>query len=398
MKKRGSLNLSINAIVILILAITMLGLGLSFMRNIFGSATQEFEEVSGTIHKQMIDQMKEGNKEIDLSSLVYDIKQGEKKQIYIGFKNVANEAKNFTITGVNMNSLSGSSGNCGLESGDDVMIEYKQTATKVLGGDTVVLPINIKTSSNAEKDSCFYEILIDTEEVGNRAAIRFYNGLLGWWRFDEGYIDSSGNSYDGNCGATECPILSTGFIGDAYDFDGINDYISPVNSNDFNVDPGEARSIEARFKGGTQAGEGYIVWKEGGCIGWYIRLETDGDVRLNFNTGNNWCSGYSEYSFTADGKAYDDNEWHHVVGVIDRPNNLLELYVDGKSKGTAYIDNAELADGGSARIGTTWDVSSAFDGIIDEVRIYDYALSSSEVYDRYNGFYDSSIQLTVNVN
>ena len=42
MKKKGSLTLSINAIVVLILAITMLGLGLSFMRNIFGGATEEF--------------------------------------------------------------------------------------------------------------------------------------------------------------------------------------------------------------------------------------------------------------------------------------------------------------------------------------------------------------------
>jgi hypothetical protein len=46
-KKLASLHLSINAIVILILAITMLGLGLGFMRNIFGKATEEFTRVGG---------------------------------------------------------------------------------------------------------------------------------------------------------------------------------------------------------------------------------------------------------------------------------------------------------------------------------------------------------------
>ena len=53
-QKKGALNLSINAIVILILAITMLGLGLAFMRNIFGSATKEFEEVSLIVKKSFI--------------------------------------------------------------------------------------------------------------------------------------------------------------------------------------------------------------------------------------------------------------------------------------------------------------------------------------------------------
>ncbi len=43
--RRGSLNLSVNAIVVLILAITMLGLGLTFVRNMFGSATGKLGDV-----------------------------------------------------------------------------------------------------------------------------------------------------------------------------------------------------------------------------------------------------------------------------------------------------------------------------------------------------------------
>ena len=67
--KNASLNLSINAIVILILAITMLGLGLGFMRNIFGSATEEFTKVGGTVQKQMVDQMKETSKIVTFYSI-----------------------------------------------------------------------------------------------------------------------------------------------------------------------------------------------------------------------------------------------------------------------------------------------------------------------------------------
>ncbi|MDP7610765.1 MAG: hypothetical protein QGH19_03290, partial [Candidatus Woesearchaeota archaeon] len=42
--KKGSLNLSMNAIVVLILAITMLGLGLTFMRGLFKQATERVTE------------------------------------------------------------------------------------------------------------------------------------------------------------------------------------------------------------------------------------------------------------------------------------------------------------------------------------------------------------------
>ena len=47
MDKKGALELSINAIVILIIAITMLGLGLGFVRGMFGKASGQFEELTG---------------------------------------------------------------------------------------------------------------------------------------------------------------------------------------------------------------------------------------------------------------------------------------------------------------------------------------------------------------
>ncbi|MBW3012000.1 hypothetical protein KY311_02360, partial [Candidatus Woesearchaeota archaeon] len=59
MYKKASLSLSINAIVVLILAITMLGLGLAFMRGTFGKVTEQFGEISGEVQKDMIDRLKQ---------------------------------------------------------------------------------------------------------------------------------------------------------------------------------------------------------------------------------------------------------------------------------------------------------------------------------------------------
>jgi hypothetical protein len=164
--KKGDLSLSINAIVILILAITMLGLGLAFMRNIFGSATKEFEEVGGTVKKQMIDQMKESNKIVDISRPKVELKTGESTQVFIGFKNDGNAERKFTIlTALPGTSLSQSGDQCNIKdnlttTSKEVYLEFKTTPTSVLQGDVTVLPINIKTTSDVLPDTCFYELQV----------------------------------------------------------------------------------------------------------------------------------------------------------------------------------------------------------------------------------------------
>ena len=56
--KKASLNLSINAIVVLILAVTLLSLGLTFINKTFGSATEELEKSLAGIGEDRIKQLK----------------------------------------------------------------------------------------------------------------------------------------------------------------------------------------------------------------------------------------------------------------------------------------------------------------------------------------------------
>ena len=161
MQKRGSLNLSINAIVVLILAITMLGLGLAFMRNIFGGATEEFQQTTGEIEKQMIEQMKDSNKEISLNRPKIDIKMGDKQQIFIGLKNDQQDTIGYTIGPIDCEALGGPSSALGCSVGEDVDIAWKESVTNINGGDLIVLPINIKVKTTANEGTCFCTIWID---------------------------------------------------------------------------------------------------------------------------------------------------------------------------------------------------------------------------------------------
>ncbi len=86
--KKGSLELSINAIVILILAITMLGLGLGFMKGLFSKTTKQLGEVGEDIKAQMIEQLRTSSAKLTLREEDVNIPRSETKDVYFAVKNV----------------------------------------------------------------------------------------------------------------------------------------------------------------------------------------------------------------------------------------------------------------------------------------------------------------------
>ena len=97
MVKKASLNLSINAIVVLILAVTMLGLGLMFMKNMFGKSIKQLEDVSNDIKDQTIQRVKESNQKVAFLKEDVEIKRSETKEMYFGVLNELSEAQSFLI-------------------------------------------------------------------------------------------------------------------------------------------------------------------------------------------------------------------------------------------------------------------------------------------------------------
>ena len=212
-------------------------------------------------------------------------------------------------------------------------------------------------------------------------------------------VDSSGSGNNGTL--SNGPAWTAGQIAGALSFDGANDYVYVSNNAVYDVDPGEKRTFAAWFKAGAQTATKYILWNEGGCLGWYVSLNDTGQVKLSFNTGASSCSGYASYDITTNGYNYADNQWHLLAGVIDRPSNKMELFMDGASKGTVTIDNNNPGDGDFLKFGTEWNNASFLAGSIDDVRAYDGALSASEIQALYTvggGSVPSSIPVSDNFN
>jgi hypothetical protein len=85
-----------------------------------------------------------------------------------------------------------------------------------------------------------------------------------------------------------------------------------------------------------------------------------------------------------------DGAWHHVVGVCDEANSLVTLYIDGTNAGHASIPikSGVLTSTQSIAIGSRQatsapDYTNQFIGAIDEVAVYNYALTAAQVQNHY---------------
>ena len=95
--KKGSLELSINAIVIIVLAMTLLGLGLGFIRNQFSSIGDIGTGVQEQIKSQILEDLRTGDKKLSFPTSEVKIPRRGNTVIAMGIKNVESKPINFGI-------------------------------------------------------------------------------------------------------------------------------------------------------------------------------------------------------------------------------------------------------------------------------------------------------------
>jgi hypothetical protein len=205
-------------------------------------------------------------------------------------------------------------------------------------------------------------------------------GLIGYWTFDEGNgttaLDSSGNNNNGTL--LNSPTWVTGKVGDALQFDGINDWVSIGNPTTLNNKG--PYSISAWIK--PSALDGYIVAKRTNEQTGYWRLGTGLDNKLG------WFKDTSESTHvSAASKAgiLTLNTWQHVALTWDGTLSGTEakIYLNGvevdysiRQNGTGKILSDSL---NNFAIGSRNGGSAFFSGSIDEVKFYNRVLNASEV-------------------
>ncbi len=193
---------------------------------------------------------------------------------------------------------------------------------------------------------------------------------------DGDIVDSGPNSYAGVLyGDTDCTV--DGRVGQACSFDGDGDFISYGSLFNFKTTDNFTVSLFLKKEGSclyNQCGViGNAKYHDGG---WMVIVNPSSRVAFVVNDDTR------EYRVT-DISALPLDEWVHVVGVYEEGS--MELFIDGDSVGTNTGDltispNSFLV-GDSPQGG--W---YHFLGSIDEVRVWERALTQDEVEDLYNSY------------
>jgi hypothetical protein len=211
------------------------------------------------------------------------------------------------------------------------------------------------------------------------------NGLVGFWKFDENtgtnVSDSSGN---GNHGTASGMTWTDGKYNGAGSFDGVDDYTS-INNN--GLDLSKSITICVDVMRNNTAGYHTIIAKgDSYYTGYKIRIAGDKIAFYTFTSTDYLASATS---------IINDGLWHNIICVYDKDagSNNRKIYVDGLLD-TQNTETGEMLTNTQNLLIGEW-AGWMFDGEIDNVMLYNRALSESEIKQIY---YDSLNNLKLKTN
>jgi len=202
-------------------------------------------------------------------------------------------------------------------------------------------------------------------------------GIVGLWHFDGDATDSSGNGNDGTLmgGAT----YGTGMFGQAVSLDGSDDYVSVPDSTSLDITSDITVEGWIKLASFSQPSTVAAKWRDISDVderGYLLTVATDGTPRFYISTtGINFPR--------ATGSALSLDTWYHLAGTYDGAN--IKLYVNGTlvdtqaQTGAIFSNNEPLLIG--ANDGYGGSARKFTNGLIDEVRVWDEALSSGQIGD-----------------
>jgi hypothetical protein len=218
------------------------------------------------------------------------------------------------------------------------------------------------------------------------------NGLIGWWPFNGNANDESGNGLDGTINGAILTSDRFGISNKAFLFD-VNQSILINNTTTLNPypltislwykatnwSPGESSNLISKYASASWNGFGIGAndYNNVLCV-FPLFLRSQSDRVFGY---------YGESPF--DQTNITLSQWYHYVFVLDSTGG--KIYVDGNListhpwTGTAgtTASNLPLKIGGSGLSGTSYR------GLIDDIGIWDRALTECEIADLYNAQFGS---------
>lgn len=251
----------------------------------------------------------------------------------------------------------------------------------------ITLPIITKQFINRQKIS------------KSQASNTLTQGLEGWWTFDTAdmdltsstaeVLDRSGNARNGDW-QNDARTTVPGAIGQAIWFDGINDDVEIADNNAFSPGTTGAFSVSAWVNLDTLdppdgIAQEFVSKGNGGGYEWSVGIQS---LRVYFTMftgpGGEYCAAKWTPPVYDTGQWYYliPGRWYHITGVYTGTDCLL--YENGVLKSSGNTISESLTNTTApVRIGRRADNVRQTKGAVDDVRIYNRALSNAEVTQLY---------------
>jgi len=201
--------------------------------------------------------------------------------------------------------------------------------------------------------------------------------LAGWWKLDDGAGTTARDSSNyGNHGTLmNGPQWVAGTINGALQFDGTDDYVDCGNGASLNVTDEITIAVWVKT---NDAGNGeHNPYVAKGDQSYAMKHHPSNSIEYFIYDGGWFVARYAvDNSF--------NGVWHHLTGTYDGTD--LKLYIDGTLETTTPHIGSIASSTYNVNLARNTQVTSRFyNGALDDVRIYNRALSDAQVQDLFNG-------------
>lgn len=201
-------------------------------------------------------------------------------------------------------------------------------------------------------------------------------GLVGYWKFDErsGIVAFDSSNNDNHGILMNGSLRVSGRRNKGLHLDGIDDYVRIEASNSLNIPKAVAVAAWAKVEGTTNDHQVILAQNYGHESCFVLEFQPDGKTPqfVVINSDGMRADAVSSIMI-------QHGEWVHLVGAYDGVN--VKLYVNGTLAGTSGLSGSIAVENKPVQIGAhtaSWD-RNWFNGILDEIMLYNRALSTEEI-------------------
>lgn len=214
------------------------------------------------------------------------------------------------------------------------------------------------------------------------------DGLVGWWPFNGNANDESGNGNDGTVNGATLTEDREGNANAAFGFDGIDDFIQVMDSPSFNFQLNNSISASYWIRQLTNSSSqlDLVLAKQIGSgdtqNGWNSGITTNG--LSNFRV----MSGQGSVPLGMSGAPVSLNAWTLLTFVYDQ--GVYQTYVNGELEQSGLVDPIAVVGTSTSNLfigKPSWVANNvkSFNGDIDDIAIYNRALTPEEITALYTG-------------